>query len=191
MAKKLVRIVCLLDQTGSMVSKWKDTIGGFNVFLKEQKAQKGELRFSLTLFNSLEIEKRYVDKDIQKVEKLTEKNYVPIGATPLWDAIGQTIQELKQKKDLLFIIITDGEENMSKEYTSTSVKNLMKDKEKKQGWKFMYLGVGLKDFLDADKININVNMRAMVSSSSAYPTASHYASQYRAGKDIDKVEEQK
>ena len=185
------RVVCLLDQTGSMVSKWKDTIGGFNVFLKEQKAQKGELRFSLTLFNSLEIEKRYVDKDIQKVEKLTEKNYVPIGATPLWDAIGQTIRELKQKKDLLFIIITDGEENMSKEYTSTSVKNLMKDKEKKQGWKFMYLGVGLKDFLDADKININVNMRAMVSSSSAYPTASHYASQYRAGKDIDKVEEQK
>ena len=190
MAKKTARVVCILDQTGSMSSCLEDTIGGFNTFLKEQKAQKGELKFSLTLFNSCEIEKRHVDEDIQKVKRLTKKNYVPACCTPLWDAVGQTISELKDKKDILVMILTDGLENASKEYTSKAVKKLMGEREKKRGWKFIYLGVGLDDFGDADRININVNMRAMVSSSSMYPTASYYASEYRKGKDIKSVKEQ-
>ena len=92
--KKESHVVFLLDQTGSMESCKGDTIGGFNNFLKEQKEKKGDsLKFSLTLFNSANVEKRYVGVDIKKVKKLDDKNYVPSNLTPLWDAIGNTIQE--------------------------------------------------------------------------------------------------
>lgn len=184
---KETKVVFLLDQTGSMESCKKDTIGGFNNFLKEQKAKKGDrLLFSLTLFNSAEIAKRYKGVDIQKVKRLTEKNYVPSNLTPLWDAIGNTIQEHPKDKGVLFIILTDGYENYSKEFKTDAVKALIKEKEKSFGWKFLYLGADLSSFGDAQAVGINLHFKVdKQNMRGAYASLSSSVSSYRDTGDVD------
>lgn len=177
MTKKKKHLVLVLDETGSMFSKKEDTIGGFNQFLKEQKAiRKYEILFSMTLFNSVKIEKRYVDVAIKDAKELDEKSYIPSACTPLWDAVGQTIQENTKRKDVLFIIITDGQENASREFKASDVKTLIREKEK-DGWGFMYLGVGLDDFQDGSDMGIALSLSVSsdmknvfrASSSTTYP----------------------
>lgn len=146
MNKKTKHCVFILDQTGSMYDKKKDTIGGFNEFLeKQKKIKKYNIKFSLILFNSTNVEKRYIGVDVAKVKSLTDKNYQPASMTPLWDAVGTGISENDSKKDVFFVILTDGFENASREFSSEKVKEMVKKKEK-AGWGFLYLGVDIKDF---------------------------------------------
>ena len=150
-----VNIVFLIDETGSMDKILNDTIGGFNTFLKQQKQiEDARIKFSLILFNSNKIEKRYIDAHILDVAELNTQNYRPMGGTPLFDTIGKTINELADKKDVLFVILTDGEENSSEEYTSEAVKKMIGEQEK-LGWQFLYLGVDMDKFDDAHNIGIS------------------------------------
>lgn len=160
--KKISHVIFLLDQTGSMYNILKDTIGGFNSFLEEQKKLKNNISFSLILFNSQRIDKRYVDVDINDVSALDENTYIPTGLTPLYDAIGLTIKDVDHLKDALFVILTDGEENFSREYTSETIKAIIEDKEK-IGWKFLFLGVDLKDY---EKHSDRIGIRAAVGTNS-------------------------
>lgn len=154
MTKKTKHCVFVLDQTGSMYDKKKDTIGGFNDFLeKQKKIKKHSIKFSLILFNSLKVEKRHIAVDVNKVKLLTDKTYVPNGMTPLWDAVGMAISENDKKKDVFFVILTDGLENASQELNSEKVKKMIKKKEKR-GWGFIYLGVDLTNFADAGMMGI-------------------------------------
>jgi len=151
---KEINIVFLLDETGSMDMILNDTIGGFNAFIKQQKQMQDVIiKFSLILFNSAKIEKRYIDAHILDVAELNTENYKPNNNTPLFDAIGKTINELADKKDVLFVILTDGEENSSKEYTPEAVKKMVAEQEK-LGWQFLYLGVDMDKFDDAHSIGI-------------------------------------
>jgi hypothetical protein len=187
MAKKTTHVAFLLDQTGSMFGVKKDVIGGFNQLLKEQKANKKDtLKFSLTLFNSQEIEKRHVNEDIQKVKQLSDKNYTPNHLTPLLDATGRTIQAIGDKKNVLFIIYTDGYENYSKEFKKEDIRKMVKEKEG-NGWKFLFLGADLDSFADAMGMGINLNINvAKAATAQAYSSTSGYVSQYRSG-DKDPV----
>ncbi len=151
-------IVFLLDETGSMESCKKDTIGGFNNFLKDQKKSGNNILFSLTLFNSFRIEKRYTDEAIKNVKPLSSNNYKPSNLTPLWDAVGSTINSLPNQKKVLFVILTDGYENHSKEFSPSAVKKLIQEKEEKGKWKFMFLGADLSNFDDANMVGINFNI---------------------------------
>lgn len=170
MAKKIKHCVFILDQTGSMSSLKGDTIGGFNEFLKKQKRiTKFDVRFTLVLFDSVEVEKRYAGVPVAKVKPLDEKNYKPRGLTPLFDAIGVGIAENDSKKDVFFIILTDGFENYSSEYTREQIRSLI-EKKTKAGWGFQYLGVGLDKFSDAF-VNSGRTMGIRASSSSTFPTS--------------------
>jgi len=153
--EKVNHVVVLLDETGSMESCKEDTIGGFNNFIEEQKRSKNNIKFYLTLFNSGKIEKRYKGTDIRLVKKLSYDDYAPANFTPLWDAIGNTIKEFNKEKKILFVIMTDGQENSSKEFNAASIKNLIKEKEEDFNWKFIYIGMDLDNFDDAIKIGIN------------------------------------
>lgn len=173
-------VVFLLDQTGSMESCKKDTIGGFNTFIKEQKAKKGRLKFTMTLFNSLKVEKRYTSTEIKDVIRLSEKSYVPAGLTPLWDAIGNTIQEFSKDKNVFFIILTDGFENYSKEFKPDVVKRLIQEKQDKSKWTFLYLGADITNFDDAMNVGINLNFTVDKSNmQQAYSSLSSSVSCYR------------
>jgi len=159
---KEVNIVFLLDETGSMNSILNDTIGGFNSFIRQQKdIKEARMKFTLILFNSGKIEKRYIDVDINEVAELSTHNYIPNNGTPLWDAIGKTINELASgglgsniNNNVLFVIYTDGEENSSQEYTVEAIKKMIEEQQK-AGWEFLYLGVDITKFDDAINIGIN------------------------------------
>lgn len=184
--KKESQVVFLLDQTGSMQECKKDTIGGFNTFLEEQKKNETDkLKFSLTLFNSAKVEKRYVDEEIKSVKSLSDANYIPSNLTPLWDAMGNTVQSLPKAKDVLFVILTDGYENYSKEFKAETVRRMIKEKEKDFGWKFLFLGADLANFNDAYNAGINfvfnVDKKDM---KTAYASLSNTVAHYRSTGEV-------
>jgi len=159
--QKETNIIFLLDKSGSMQVSKSDTIGGFNSFISEQKKLKNKIKFSFTLFDSISIEKRYVKVDINDVKELTDDTYTPTGMTPLNDAIGKTITDNADLKEALVVILTDGEENDSKEYSLLAVKKLIEEKQK-AGWTFLYLGVDLDSFeREAHSRGISMSVNTM------------------------------
>ncbi len=147
----------VLDETGSMQSCRKETISGFNEYINTLKTGANDgnksVRFSLTKFNSTKIEMPYVNASVQDVAELTPETYVPANNTPLYDAVGNTITkvsaELKEsgkEAKLLFVIMTDGQENASIEYTQRKIFDLIKEKEK-ENWTFIFLGANQDSWL--------------------------------------------
>ncbi len=129
----------------------KDTIGGFNSMLQKQKALSGECRITTVLFDN-RYELLHDRIDIRAVSHMTEREYQVGGSTALLDAIGLTIQKLVsvQKNTaeeyragkVMFVIITDGEENSSREFSADRVRKMI-EAEKKYGWEFVFLGANI------------------------------------------------
>lgn len=157
-----VLITLVLDETGSMNSCWDSTISSVNDFLGTQKSQDGVAHASLFKFSTggynsprnlvahdsgnTSIRTIFENKEISKVELLSRDNYRPNGGTNLYDAIGSTIRRIEAQlaplaevPDVLCVIVTDGDENASTEYTLDAVKALVQAKEQ-EGWTFVYLG---------------------------------------------------
>jgi hypothetical protein len=141
------------DKSGSMSSVRTETIQGFNGFLEEQKKAPGKCTFTLmqfdTSFNML-----YSGEDIQKVQPLTPQTYEPSGYTALLDAIGRTILTTGQRLDALpedqkparviVAILTDGEENSSREFGGAEgrakIFEMIKHQTERYNWQFVFLG---------------------------------------------------
>ena len=132
----------ILDETGSMQSCKQATISGFNEYLKTLKKIKNQTLLTLTKFNSSKTEIVYKNKGLKDVPELNDQGYMPDQLTPLYDAIGKTLNSLKKevkKGDrIISVIITDGEENASIEYKRDDMFTLIKELEKK-GWNFVFL----------------------------------------------------
>jgi len=151
--KTQVYNLVILDKSGSMESIRKEAIDGYNETLGTIRAAQlkhidsQEHFVSLAAFCSCGIDMIYDKTPIADAGKLTKKQYEPCCCTPLFDAIGKTIKELK--KDIkevpdaavLVTIITDGYENDSKEWTGPAVKKLI-DECKEDGWMFSFIGAG-------------------------------------------------
>lgn len=141
-------IIAILDRSGSMASAKNEAIGGFNVFVEQQRKEPGEARLSLVLFDN-EYILLHEGKDVHNVEPLNETTYVPRGATALNDAIGRTLHEQLARitKDawadrVIVCVVTDGFENSSKEFTQEQARKLVQEMEAK-GWSFVWLFSGL------------------------------------------------
>lgn len=136
-------VTLILDETGSMQSCKGAAIAGFNRYLAALRAEQAETRFTLTLFNSKKTEVRYHNERPAAVSDLDVETYRPADTTPLYDAIGRTLTIAKQEAAAHFkklcVILTDGLENASKEYTRLQIFDLIKEFEG-QGWRFLYLG---------------------------------------------------
>lgn len=152
MKKGLTELVFILDRSGSMSGLETDTIGGFNSMLKKQKALDGECRITTVLFDN-DYELLHDRINIRAVSPMTEKEYFVRGTTALLDAIGRTISKLAavqrntaeeyRAEKVMFVIITDGYENASREYTSDQVKAMIERKKEKYGWEFIFLGANI------------------------------------------------
>lgn len=163
MKKDLTELVFILDKSGSMSGLEKDTIGGYNAFLKKQQKIKGACRITTVLFDN-NYELLHDRIDLEAIKPLTEKDYEVGGSTALLDAVGMTINKLiavqkntsekHQARKVLFVIITDGMENSSKEYSTKSVKDLI-EQQKKVGWEFIFLGANIDAVSAASTIGIN------------------------------------
>jgi uncharacterized protein YegL len=135
-------IVAIVDESGSMATKVNDVIGGWNTFLETQKAVKDdEATLILAKFNT-EVSVIETGKAIADVLPFTPQTYTPGGGTALFDAIAQAIR-LADKLTFdrsVVLIITDGEENSSRETTLAQVKDIIQARTALGNWTFTYLG---------------------------------------------------
>lgn len=130
----------LLDETGSMEMCRDQTISGFNEYIQNLKDKKEDVRFTFIKFNSEKTETVHEAVELEKVKKLNRNTFQPDAVTPLYDAIGDSINGIdKTERNLLFVVMTDGYENASRRFTQKQIFDLIKEKEK-MGWTFVYLG---------------------------------------------------
>ena len=131
-------IVVILDKSGSMESIGQSTVDGFNTFLKEQQTSQGKAFISLVQFNDqYKMDYKSIPVDAAPLLEL-HNTFDPYGGTALFDAIGKTIEELKTDRDVVVVIITDGQENASKIYKNEAIKKMI-ETQTKEGWKFLFL----------------------------------------------------
>lgn len=206
MKDNLIAIFALLDGSGSMETIRKGVIDGFNEFLSAQRAVEGEAVFSLVQFNTnyasdLTYNKLYDFRNVKTVEPLTTKTYSPMGGTPLLDAMGKAITEFGQQLaaipendrpgKVVFLVMTDGEENSSHKFTKEQIKSMIQHQETKYNWKFVYTGANQDSFTEARAYGFNAQSTAnyqhtYAGSSGMLRTLSASVTNYRDGsaKDI-------
>lgn len=145
------RVSVILDRSGSMEDMREEVIGGFNALVEEQAKLEGELSWSMVQFDhigSVSLERTFTDVPTEQVPKLSQENYVPRGGTPLLDAVGTELARLGETSErTLVVIITDGQENSSTEYSLEAIKSMIKRRED-LGWQFIFLGAN-QDAFDA------------------------------------------
>lgn len=152
MRNNITELIFILDKSGSMCGLEDDTIGGFNSMLKKQKALEDKCYITTVLFNhNYKLVHNHID--IHKVKSMTSKDYFPSGSTALLDAIGNTIEMVVQKQrevprylranKVMFIIITDGYENSSKDYSQLVIHNMIEYEKERYDWQFMFLAANI------------------------------------------------
>jgi hypothetical protein len=149
MKKNHTDITIVLDRSGSMSSVAEDTIGGFNRFLNDQKKAPGTADITLYRFDH-EFETAIDAKDVRTAPELTSETFVPRGNTALLDAIGRAVVQTGKRigdlkpedrpEKVVFVIITDGHENASTEYTRARIMEMIQHQESKYAWDFVFLG---------------------------------------------------
>lgn len=159
MTKKTL-VSFLLDETGSMQVCKSSTISGFNEYVGGLRKEK-KIWFTLTKFNSQQTTVICDAIRIKDVPELCAETYTPNYTTPLYDAIANTIKRadesvgrMKKKPAIMIVIMTDGLENASREYTQQNVFDLIKDKEE-EGWQFVYLGANQDAWAVGQSIGIS------------------------------------
>ena len=163
MKKGLTEIVFILDKSGSMSGLEDDTIGGYNSFLSKQKKEEGDAVIS-TVFFSTDSQVVHNRVPIQKVEKLTDKDYQVGGCTALLDAVGNSIchivrvHKAMRAEDVpdktIFVITTDGMENSSTEFSYKKLKSIIEKETDKYGWEFIFLGANMDAVKEGAKFGI-------------------------------------
>lgn len=151
---KVTDIIFVLDRSGSMGIVKEATIKGYNDFLKKYKKGTDSVYVTTVLFDD-EYEVLDMRKDIRGVKYLTNKTYYTRGCTALMDAIGKTITDIDKKvvdsEKVIFVIITDGMENASREYNKESVKRLI---DKNSNFEFVFMGANVDSYAEASSIGI-------------------------------------
>lgn len=168
MKQDYTHITVILDRTGSMESIRDDTIGGFNAFLKQQKAEPGTATLTLVQFDSqdpYEVIHRF--KPIAEVPALNRETYVPRASTPLLDALGRGINDLEaslgelKEEDrpakVVVVIVTDGQENSSREFRKDQIEKMVKEKTEKSSWQFVFLSADLAAIGDAMAVGMDAD----------------------------------
>ncbi len=143
----------LIDQSGSMQHTRKSTVDGINEYINTLKEDGGKYKVSLTMFdsdmnNKLRLDKTWKNIYIDDVPELQLDDYNPSGGTPLQDAFCMTLKGMSDRKDekYLFVVLTDGYENTSHEYTAKDMKDMKAKLEAKDNWTFVYLGANQDAF---------------------------------------------
>ena len=171
--------VIILDESGSMSSIYRETLQSMNEVLggirKNQEEFPDQQHFvTFVTFEGQGIEGIKVRRDrvpIRTIADLTEKDYRPGGCTPLYDAMGKTLNDLEglvnAEDKVMATIITDGYENASTEYSGRTVKTLV-ERLRKKGWVFAYIGANqdavevAKDLNIANALNYDASPTGMM-----------------------------
>jgi hypothetical protein len=197
MNNEYTHMAVILDRTGSMESIRDDTIGGFNTFLEQQQAESGKATLTLVQFDSQDpYEELYKFTPVKEISPLTRETYVPRASTPLLDAMGRGINDLeksvtdlpdsKRPSRIVMIIITDGQENASREFRKDQIEKMIREKQEKD-WQFVFLSADLAAIDDALSTGVQAASTMSFDKStkgtrSVWESVSLRVSDYRAAK---------
>lgn len=169
MKKNLTELVFILDKSGSMSGLEKDTIGGYNSMLEQQRKVDGECVITTVLFDN-HYELLHDRIDIRAIQPITAKEYFVGGSTALLDAIGKTIHKIGtvqknttedyRAEKVMFVIITDGEENASRHYSSMQIREMIQRQKERYGWEFIFLGANIDAVETAGRFGIDADRAA-------------------------------
>lgn len=148
--KHQVHNLIILDESGSMESIKGLIIEGFNEIVQtikgiEKQFPDQEHFISLLTFNGLGTKVLHFNEPVRKLQLINSKRYKPDASTPLYDAMGTGINmlrkvlETKTHYNVLVTILTDGEENASREYSGVDIKKMIEEL-KLNRWTFTYIG---------------------------------------------------
>jgi hypothetical protein len=145
----LTLIAAVMDRSGSMMGLKTETEGGYNTLIKDQRELPGEVLVSLFQFDQ-HFDSVYAMKPIKDVPPL---DLQPRGMTALLDAVGTSItetgaalaamDEADRPGKVIFVIMTDGLENASQEWSLEAVKKLVKQQQDDYQWEFIFLGANI------------------------------------------------
>ncbi len=164
MNKNLTSINVVMDMSGSMQSLRADTIGSFNTLLRDQKSLPGKALLTLALFNDT-YTLPYDAMPLELVGDLTEVTYAPTGGTALLDALGRTINatgaklaampEAERPSKVIFVVITDGHENTSREFKKTQIAQMITHQREAYNWEFVFIGANMDSMAEATSLGIS------------------------------------
>lgn len=195
---KNVIIWLLVDASGSMNSIRADVIGSINAFIEEQKNAGGTALFNLVRFNSeAPYEIICTDEPMSNVKTIADADYVPRGNTPLFDAVGHSITNLRDRVNkmadkpdgVIFVVQSDGEENCSQKYKIADIQKMIAD-ETVNGWEFVFMSAGPEAFKESQNMgfaaasSVQYNHNA-VATRSTMGSISKKIIDYRTGASTD------
>ena len=160
MNTNLTDITLVVDRSGSMEEIREDAQGGVNAFIRQQAELPGEAMITLVQFDT---EYEFLARGIP-VRDMKPYQLVPRGATALLDAVGRAINETGERLSKLpeadrpglvvFVVMTDGLENSSQEFTKAQIKKMIENQTRKFQWQFTFLGADQDAFAEADALGI-------------------------------------
>lgn len=163
MKQGLTHIIFIVDRSGSMSGIANDMIGGYNTFIKKQKETPGECFVSFYQFDDI-YEAVFERIALADVKDLDDKTYVPRNMTALYDAIGKTVnnygeylaslKEEERPERVLVVIITDGHNNSSYEFTLEQVSNMIKHQTDVYKWDFVFLGSNIDSWATGESLGV-------------------------------------
>jgi len=171
MRQDLTEIILVVDRSGSMQSCAGDAQGGINSFIKEQKEAEGDANFTLVQFDT---EYEFVHKGTP-IQDVPDYQLNPRGMTALLDAVGRAIvetgerlskmDEAERPGNVICVIVTDGHENSSREYTADQIKKMIDEQRETYSWIFNFLGADETAFQQAASLGISKQFAASYDSS--------------------------
>ena len=152
MRTDLTDITMVIDRSGSMQSIQTDAEGGINSFIEQQKQEPGEANVTLVQFDT-DYEFLHCGVPVKQIPAFT---LVPRGSTALLDAVGRAINETgarlaalaeSQRPALVvFVIVTDGAENSSREFTRDQIRTMVEHQQSAYKWQFTFLAANQDAF---------------------------------------------
>ncbi len=161
-----VSICIVLDRSGSMESCRMDALGAVNGYLRQVRDDaEMNARASVILFDTGGIDRIRDHVAVGTCADITADEYQPRGGTPLLDAVGHAVGLLekhsKPSARSILVVMTDGEENSSREYSKEAIAKLLKRKQDDNGWLVVYLGANHDAWAQASSMGLAASNTAM------------------------------
>ena len=161
MKSDLTDITLVVDRSGSMEQVREDAEGGVNAFIEQQAKEPGDALLTLVQFDT---EYEFLHKGVP-ISQVPKYKLVPRGMTALLDAIGRAINETGERLAkmnepdrpglVVFVVMTDGQENSSKEFSKADIKAMIQRQQDTYKWHFTFLGANQDAFAEAGGMGID------------------------------------
>jgi Mg-chelatase subunit ChlD len=150
-------LTLLLDMSGSMQPRRLETIRQVNRYLDDLRSDGQRYKVTVVTFNEYS-NSLIVRKDIRDVGQLERSEYRPDGWTRLLDAVGTALSGFYYGDDRnLFVVVTDGQENDSRNYSHSQVRNLIEDR-RTEDFQFIFLGAGPDSWHTGNRLGFNFSV---------------------------------